>query len=43
MNVLAAMQYSITDEPKDSWAARLAEGCVEDERLRSPLFFLLQC
>ena len=30
MNVLAAMQYSITDEPRDSWAARLAEGCRED-------------
>jgi AcrR family transcriptional regulator len=26
MNVLAAMQYSIADEPRDSWAARLAEG-----------------
>ena len=32
MNVLAAMQYSLADEPKDSWAARLAEGCVDDER-----------
>jgi len=32
MNVLAAMQYSITDEPRDSWAARLADGCREDER-----------
>ena len=31
MNVLAAMQYSIASEPKDSWAARLAEGCREDE------------
>jgi hypothetical protein len=30
MNVLAAMDYSITDEPRDSWAARLAEGCKED-------------
>jgi len=30
MNVLAAMQYSITDA-QDSWAARLAEGCREDE------------
>jgi AcrR family transcriptional regulator len=30
MNVLAAMQYSITDEPKDSWAARLVEGCSEE-------------
>jgi AcrR family transcriptional regulator len=32
MNVLAAMDYSIADEPKDSWAARLAEGCREEER-----------
>jgi len=32
MNVLAAMDYSITDEPKDSWAARLAEGCAEEEQ-----------
>ena len=30
MNVLAAMQYSLSQEPKDSWAARLAEGCRED-------------
>ena len=30
LNVLAAMDYSITDEPRDSWAARLAEGCRED-------------
>lgn len=30
MNVLAAMDYSIKDEPRDSWAARLAEGCRED-------------
>jgi AcrR family transcriptional regulator len=30
MNVLAAMHYSIADEPKDSWAARLAEGLRED-------------
>ena len=29
LNVLAAMDYSITDEPRDSWAARLAEGCKE--------------
>jgi AcrR family transcriptional regulator len=29
MNVLAAMDYSIADEPRDSWAARLAEGCRE--------------
>ena len=32
MNVLAAMQYTLASEPKDSWAARLAEGCREDER-----------
>jgi len=31
MNVLAAMDYSIADEPKDSWAARLADGCREEE------------
>jgi hypothetical protein len=31
MNVLAAMEYSIADDPKDSWVARLAEGCAEDE------------
>jgi AcrR family transcriptional regulator len=31
MNVLAAMDYSITDEPKGSWAARLAEGCTEED------------
>jgi AcrR family transcriptional regulator len=30
MNVLAAMDYSIKDEPRDSWAARLAEGCRDD-------------
>jgi AcrR family transcriptional regulator len=29
MNVLAAMQYSLETEPKDSWVARLAEGCRE--------------
>ena len=29
MNVLAAMQYSLASEPKDTWAARLAEGCRE--------------
>jgi AcrR family transcriptional regulator len=29
MNVLAAMQYSMTDESQDSWVARLAEGCRE--------------
>ena len=31
MNVLAAMQYSIADEPPDTWAARLAEGCRDDD------------
>jgi AcrR family transcriptional regulator len=31
MNVLAAMDYSLTDEPRDSWAARLAEGCRDPE------------
>jgi AcrR family transcriptional regulator len=31
MNVLAAMQYSIDDDQRDSWAARLAEGCRDDE------------
>jgi AcrR family transcriptional regulator len=30
INTLAAMNYSIADEPRDSWAARLAEGCRED-------------
>ena len=29
MNVLAAMDYSFAREPRDSWAARLAEGCKE--------------
>jgi AcrR family transcriptional regulator len=29
MNVLAAMQYSL-DEPRDTWASRLAEGCREE-------------
>jgi AcrR family transcriptional regulator len=32
MNVLAAMQYSIADEPKGSWAARLVEGFTEGDR-----------
>ena len=32
MNVLAAMDYSITDEPTSSWAARLAEGCTEEDQ-----------
>jgi len=31
LNVLAAMDYSISREPRDSWAARLAEGCIEAE------------
>ena len=31
MNVLAAMHYSITDEIQDSWAARLAEGCRDED------------
>jgi AcrR family transcriptional regulator len=26
-NVLAAMQVSLADEPKEAWARRLAEGC----------------
>ena len=30
LNVLAAMQYSISSAPAESWAARLAEGCRED-------------
>lgn len=29
LNVLAAMDYSFEREPRDSWAARLAEGCKE--------------
>jgi AcrR family transcriptional regulator len=29
LNVLAAMDYSLASEPRDSWAARLAEGFVE--------------
>lgn len=32
MNVLAAMHYSISEEPKGSWAARLADGCTEEQR-----------
>jgi len=31
MNVLAAMDYSLAEEPKGSWASRLAEGCAEDK------------
>ena len=30
MNVLAAMDYSLTDTSDGSWAARLAEGCREE-------------
>ena len=30
MNVLAAMDYSLANEPRDSWAARLAEGCKDE-------------
>jgi AcrR family transcriptional regulator len=29
LNVLAAMNYSLEGEPRDSWAAHLAEGCKE--------------
>ena len=29
LNVLAAMQYSIGDDPRHSWVARLAEGCED--------------
>ena len=32
MNVLAAMQYSLAEEPKGSWAARLVEGFTEENR-----------
>ena len=31
VNVLAAMNYSLATEPRDSWAARLAEGCKEPD------------
>ena len=27
LNVLSAMQYSIGDDPRESWVARLADGC----------------
>ena len=30
INVLVAMNYSIGDDPRGSWMARLAEGCKED-------------
>jgi AcrR family transcriptional regulator len=30
LNVLAAMQYSIGDDPRHSWVARLADGCKDD-------------
>jgi AcrR family transcriptional regulator len=29
LNVLAAMDYTFADAPRDSWAARLAEGCKD--------------
>ena len=31
MNVLAAMQYSITNDANEPWVVRLAEGCREDD------------
>jgi AcrR family transcriptional regulator len=31
LNVLAAMQYSIGDDPRDSWVARLANGSKDAE------------
>jgi AcrR family transcriptional regulator len=31
LNVLAAMQYSISDDPRESWVARLAEGCAPSD------------
>jgi AcrR family transcriptional regulator len=31
LNVLASMEYSYADAPRDSWVARLAEGCKEAE------------
>jgi AcrR family transcriptional regulator len=31
LNVLSAMQYSISDDPRESWVARLLEGCIELE------------
>ncbi len=31
LNVLAAMQYSIGDDPRESWVARLADGCKGTE------------
>ena len=31
LNVLSAMDYSLTGEPRDSWAARLIEGSTEAE------------
>jgi AcrR family transcriptional regulator len=29
LNVLGAMQYSLGDDPRHSWVARLAEGCKD--------------
>jgi AcrR family transcriptional regulator len=31
LNVLAAMEYSFGDDPRESWAARLALGCKEGD------------
>ena len=31
LNVLAAVECSITDGPRDSWAVRLLEGCREND------------
>jgi AcrR family transcriptional regulator len=31
LNVLAAMDYSIGEDPRHSWVGRLAEGCGKDE------------
>ena len=31
LNVLAAMQYSIAGDPRESWVAHLLEGCGEAE------------
>jgi AcrR family transcriptional regulator len=29
LNILAAMDYSLGDDPRHAWVARLAEGCAE--------------
>jgi AcrR family transcriptional regulator len=31
LNVLAAFGYSVTDDPRESWVARLAEGCMPED------------